>query len=99
MTFTRSEIRLAKSLFGKAIKKHFGEIWRIKSDGEYVGYSWEARSMVAIDTGLWYLIQKAKFNGAYRAAGRIETKDSGDTLVFILFTNPKDGYTDYFEIN
>lgn len=86
--FTRKEITLAKHLFEKAIKEHFGEVWHIPSDGEYRGHSWECRSTLAFDAGLWRLCATAKVQGAWRAAGRIETKDSGECLVFILFTNP-----------
>ena len=86
--FSRSDIKLAKHLFTDAIRKYFGEVWRIPSDGEYKGYSWECRSPIAFDAGIWRLCQSAKVKGAWRAAGRIETKDSGECLVFILFTNP-----------
>jgi len=87
--FTRRDIKLAEKLFSDAIKKYFGEIWRIKSDGEYQGYSIECRSMVSLDPCIWRLCNSARVQGAFRAAGRIETKDVGTCLVFILFTNPK----------
>lgn len=86
MAFTKSEIRLARNLFTEAIEKYFGTVWRIPNDGEYKGYSWECKTPVAFDAGIWRLCQTAKVKGAWRAAGKIE--DKGDTLVFLLFTNP-----------
>lgn len=85
--FTRSEIKFAEHLFEKAIKKYFGEVWRIKSDGDYLGCSWDAKSMLAIDNGLWYLCQRVIHKGATRAAGRIETKECNTILKFIIFYN------------
>lgn len=88
-TFTRSEINLAKDIFEKSIKRYFGEIWQIKSDGEYIGKSWDCKSVIAFDPGVWRLCQAAIHAGATRAAGRIETKEAGTVLRFIIFYNKK----------
>jgi hypothetical protein len=87
--FTRTEIKLALELLTKAIKKHFGEVWQIKSDGEYKGVTWDCRSPLLFDSGVWYLCQQAKHRGAFRAAGRIESRDTGHMLRFTIFYNPK----------
>ncbi len=84
-TFTRSEIRQAEHEFAVMIKKHFGEVWRIKSDGEYKGVTWECRSMITLDAGLWRLCRAAIHRGAIRAAGRIDVKDAGDMLLFTIY--------------
>lgn len=83
--FTRSEIRQAEHDFNEAIRKYFGGIWQIKSDGKYIGKAWDCRSMIAIYGGLWRLCQAARHDGAVRAAGRIEVKDTGSVLRFIIF--------------
>jgi len=84
-TFSRSEIKQAEHEFAEMIKKYFGEVWSPKSDGQYVGKSWDCRSMIAVDAGLWRLCQAAKHAGAVRAFGRIETKDVGSMLRFTIF--------------
>lgn len=89
MSFSKSQIAEAKYLFEQAILKYFGEIWNPPSDGEYVGCSWEARSLIPIDGGLWRLAMAVKHKGGTRVFGKIDTKDAGDTLVFILFYNKK----------
>lgn len=89
-TFTRSEIKLAQHIFENSIKKYFGEVWQIKSDGEYIGKSWDCRSVIAIDPGVWRLCQAAVHAGAIRAAGRIEAKEAGTVLRFIILYNKKD---------
>lgn len=88
--WSRSEIRYAEHLFANAIKKYFGEVWRIKSDGEYRGCSWDCTSPLTLDMGIWNLCQGAIHKGAYRAAGRIETHKVGTVLRFIIFFNPKE---------
>lgn len=87
-TFTKSEIRLAVHLLEEAIKKYFGEVWSIKSDGEYKGVTWECRSPIAFDAGIWRLCQAARHRDATRAAGRIDVKDGGDMLLFTILYNP-----------
>lgn len=84
-TFTKSEIKLAADLFERRIKATWGEVWKIKSDGEYKGMAWDCESPLLFDTGIWQLCQRAKHSGARRAAGRIETREAGDILRFILF--------------
>lgn len=84
-TWTKSEIRKAEHDFAEMIKKHFGEVWRIKSDGQYVGCAWDCASPLLVDRGLWLLVQKAKHRGAKRAAGRIEDREAGSVLRFIIF--------------
>lgn len=83
--FTRSEIKQAEHAFADMIKRYFGEVWKIKSDGEYVGSAWDCRSMIALDPGLWRLLQAVKHKGATRAAGRLETREAGTILRFIVF--------------
>ena len=92
--FSRKEIREAEHIFAKMIKAYFGEVWRIKSDGEYVGCAWDCRSMIAVDPGIWRLLQAVKHKGATRAAGRIETKEAGTVLRFIVFYNPTEPVVD-----
>lgn len=87
-TFSRSDIRLAAHLFEKEIKKIFGDIWKLKSDTECIGKSWDCRSMIAVDPGLWRLCQAARHAGATRAAPKLETRDGGTCLRFIIFYNP-----------
>ena len=86
--FSKSDIRLAAHLFESAIKKYYGEVWQIKSDGEYKGVSWDCINPLHFDRGIWLLCQRAKHRGAFRAAGEIETRDSGYVLRFMLFFNP-----------
>ena len=86
--FTKSEIRQAEHEFTQMMKKHFGEIWTPKSDGEYEGKSWDCRSMVSLDAGLWRLVQEAKHTGTERVFGKIEVKDSGYLLRFKIFYQP-----------
>lgn len=85
--FTRSEILQAEQDFSDAIKKYFGEVWKIKSDGEYLGCAWDCRSTLAIYGGLWRLLQSVIHKGATRAAGRIEVREAGTVLRFIVFYN------------
>ncbi len=87
-TFSRSEIKLAAHLLEKEIIKNFGEVWKIKSDGEYKGKSWDCRSVIAFDGGIWRLVQSVRHLDATRAAGRIETHDVGTMLRFIVFYDP-----------
>ena len=89
-TFSSSEIRLAEHLFEKEVKKIFGEIWKLKSDTECIGKSWDCRSVIAIDPGVWRLVQAARHAGATRACTRIEIREAGTVLRFIIFYNPKD---------
>ncbi len=84
-TFTRKDRNLAEHLFRQAIIKRFGEIWTPKSDGQYIGCSWDCRSMLAIDGGLWRLVEAAIHKGALRAFGKIELRDSGTMLTFVIF--------------
>lgn len=88
-TFTRSDIYQAKHFFSEAIKKYFGEVWNIKSDGEYKGVSWDCTSPLTFDMGIWNLCQMAKHKGAQRAAGRIEEMEQRSVLRFILFYEKK----------
>jgi len=84
-TFTKSEIHEAEHLFERRIKSVWGEVWRIKSDGEYKGIAWDCKSPLLFVNGIWTLCHRAKHQGATRAAGRIETREAGDMLRFILF--------------
>lgn len=83
-TFTRSDIHKAEHYFAQAIKKYFGEVWRIKSDGNYKGISWDCASPLTLDMGIWTLCQSAIHKDAKRAAGRIETHQQNTILKFII---------------
>lgn len=83
--FSKLEIKQAEHEFAEYIKRYFGEIWKIKSDGEYKGVYWDCLSMLSLDAGLWRLLHQALMRGATRAAGRIEVRDTGYLLRFILF--------------
>lgn len=82
--FTRSEIHRAEHLFAERIKKTFGEVWRIGRDGKYKGVNWVCVSPLQFDLGIWKLCQAARHRDAIRAAGRIESADTGHKLIFIL---------------
>lgn len=89
--FSRLEIYQATHEFEQMIKKHFGEIWKIKSSGEYKGKSWDCRSMITLDAGLWRLLQEARHAGATRVCGNIEIHDTGHMIRFIvLFDKEKE---------
>lgn len=83
--FTRSDVNLAANIFEQAILKRFGEIWSPKSDGQYTGKAWEARSVLAFDPGTWRLVEAAIHAGAIRAFGKIEKREAGTVLRFIIF--------------
>jgi len=87
-TFSRSEVREAQHIFIETMKKYFGELWTPKSESEYRGKSWDCRSMIAIDPGLWRLCQMVKHTGSQRVFGKIEVKDAGSMLRFIIFYMP-----------
>lgn len=87
--FTRSEIKQAEHEFAEMIENYFHEVWRIKSDGEYIGCWWDCRSMVSLDAGLWRLLQTVIHKGGTRAAGHIEVREAGHVLRFIVYYNPK----------
>lgn len=87
-TFSRSDLKYAVHTFDTMIKKYFGEVWHIKSDGEYKAVDWWCKSPLLVDTGIWYLIQAAQHRGAKRATGRIEVKEAGTVLRFILCYEP-----------
>ncbi len=89
-TFSRSDIRRAEHEFAENIRKYFGEVWRIKSDGEYLGVDWWCRHPVAFYGGLWRLCQVAKHKGAIRAAGRMEVREANTVIRFILLYNRKE---------
>lgn len=89
--FTRKEIREAEHDFAENIKRYFGSVWRIPWNGEYIGVSWDCHSPLSTYGGLWRLCQEAIHKGARRAAGRIEVREAGEVLRFILFYSPKDG--------
>ena len=55
--FSQSEIREAEHRLAHGIRKYFGEAWRIKFDGEYQGVSWDCRSPLLFDVGIWRLLQ------------------------------------------
>ena len=86
--FTKSEIRQAQHEFTVMMKKYFGDIWTPKTSAEYKGKSWDCRSMVSLDAGLWRLCQATIHTGAQRVFGKIEVKDSGHMLRFIIFYEP-----------
>lgn len=90
-TFTRMEIYEAEHLFAKYLKRYFGEVWRIPSDGQYSGVSWDCTSPLLFDTGLWQICQTARHKGALRGAGRIERLKQDTILRFILFYERKIG--------
>lgn len=96
--FSRLEIKQAEHEFAEMIKKHFGKVWSIPSDGEYVGCEGICRSMIMLDNNLWQLCQYAVHKGALRAAGRIQVIDSGHALkLTILFKPKKDGEKGIYE--
>lgn len=89
--FTRMEIYQAEHDLEAAIKKYFGEVWRIKSDGEYKGVDWWCYSPIAFYGGIWRLCQAAVHKGGKRAAGRIEVKEAGHCLRFMVLYDKKEG--------
>ena len=88
-TFSKKDINFAEYLFKAAIIKRFGEEWSPPSDGEYIGCSWQCRSPLAFDAGLWRLVEASIHRGAKRAFGKINVKDSGDMLEFVIFWEKK----------
>jgi hypothetical protein len=86
--FTRSEVNECVEKLTQAIKKYFGEVHSPKSDGEYRGVSWECRSMIGVDSGIWRLCQAAVHKDAKRVFGKIEQREAGHLLIFILFYEP-----------
>lgn len=94
--FSRREVKQAEHLFSQMIIKHFGEHWKIPWNGNYKGVSMDLRSMLVVDNALWHLVQSAKHAGAKRAAGKIEAREAGHVLRFIIFYDPAD-LTDKFE--
>jgi hypothetical protein len=84
-TFTRSDIAEAEELFKRAIEKYFGEVWKLTINARYKGVDVSVRDPKDFRAALWHLCQGAKARGATRAAGRIEVKDVGTELRFILF--------------
>lgn len=97
--FSRAEIKQAEHDFAEAIKRYFGEVWRIKSDGEYKGVTWDCTHPVSVLGGVWRLCQAAKHKGAERAAGKLELRDSGHLLRFIIFYEAKHGKGDLVKVN
>lgn len=89
-TFTKLEVKQAKHELATYIKRYFGEIWRIPSDGEYVGKSWDCTSMLILDAGLWRLMQAGIHAGAKRAAGTVVPVNSDTALRITILYNPKD---------
>lgn len=89
-SWTRKEILQAGHDFEAMIKKSFGEVWKLPRSAEYVGKSWDCRTPIAVDAGLWRLVEAVRHAGGLRAAGRMELRDAGTTLRFIIFYNPKD---------
>lgn len=87
--WTKKEIKEAEHDFAENIKKYFGEVWRIKSDGEYRGKSWDCTHPIQIVAGLWRLCQAVVHTGSPRAAGRIELREHGTVLRFIIFYEPE----------
>lgn len=86
--FTRKEVNDAEHIFLGMIEKYFGEVWKMPWNGEYRGVSWDCRSPLILEAGLWRLTQGAKHKGAFRAAGKIEVREGRSLLRFILFFNP-----------
>lgn len=84
-TFSRSDMNLAVNVFEQAILKRFGEIHRPLSDAEWKGKAWDARSVLSFDPGTWRLVEAAIHAGAIRAFGKIEKREAGTVLRFILF--------------
>lgn len=87
-TFTKSEIAQAQHEFIEHIKRNFGEIWTPKSDGKYKGKSWDCRSMITLDAGLWRLCREAVHTGSLRAFGKIEVREANTVLRMIIFYQP-----------
>lgn len=83
--FTKLEIKQAAHEFEQNIVNYFGEVWKIKSDGEYRGVQWDCINMITMHQGLWLLVQRALHLGAIRAAGHIEVRDTGHVLRFTLY--------------
>lgn len=83
--FSRSDVNLAVNILEQAILKRFGEIHKPLSDAEWKGKSWEARSVIAFDPGCWNLVEQVKHTGAMRAFGKIEKREAGTVLRFIVF--------------
>lgn len=86
--FSKLEIAQAKHELDAMIKNYIGDLWQLKSDSVCVGKSWECRSMIALDAGLWRLCQAAVHAGAKRALGVVEEKDSGHMLLIKVFYEP-----------
>lgn len=87
-TFTKSEIAQARHEFIEHIKRNFGEVWTPKSDGQYKGKSWDCRSMITLDAGLWRLCREAVHTGSIRAFGKIEVREANTVLRMIIFYQP-----------
>jgi hypothetical protein len=83
-TFSRSEFREAEHMFAEYIKRYFGEVWQIKSDGQYLAKSWDCTSMLLLPMGLWHLCQAVKHTGAVRAAGKLESVRVNTILRFTM---------------
>jgi hypothetical protein len=86
--FTRLDVKQAEHEFAAMIKRFFGEVWRIPTDGEYKGLDGRIRSMVPLDNALWYLCQGVIHKGALRCAGRIELEDCGTTMRLVVLYEP-----------
>jgi len=85
-TFTRSELVEARDILVTGIKRYIGDLWNIKSDGEYAGCTWECTSPLLFDLGVWRLCQQVVHKGARRAYGKVEIVDSGSKIMFtVLF--------------
>lgn len=87
--FSKSEIRQAEHEFAEMLKKYFGEITKPLSDGAWRGKSWECRSMVSLDAGLWRLCQQVVHTGSKKIFGKIEVRDTGHMIRFIVFYEPE----------
>lgn len=88
--FTQSEINEAKHELGASIRRYFGEVWTLPETGRYEGVTWDCRSPLLFDQGIWMLTMRAKFKGTGKASGRIEVLDTGHLLRFMIFTNTFD---------
>jgi len=86
--WTRSELLEAKHEFTHLITSYFGEVWDIKSDGEYKGCIWDCMSPLLTPMGLWLLCMRVKHKGAVRAAGRMESHNVGTIVRFTLLYEP-----------
>lgn len=103
--FTKSQIKECEELFSGLLVRYFGELWEPKSDAEYRGKVWDCRlapdpesksgalshlQRLYIDSGLWQLVQAAKHTGANRVFGKLELRDGGYLLRFLVFFNDND---------